>query len=103
MIYFASIELGHVKFRSTGKHAFYVIKIGCSKNPKERVYVMRYMYKVPVKLLGTMPGGRYKEKELHQRFRKLKFAGQSKFSTLEWFLPAGNLWNFISKYCDKAS
>ena len=44
----------------------------------------------PVELLAVVPGDRYEEKRLHQRFAHLRVGG-------EWFLPDDELMGFITE------
>ena len=74
MIYLIQAEgVGHVKIGFvTGNSAsgrFAELQVGSS---------------VPLRLLGTLPGGRDKERELHQRFKHARVRG-------EWFKPSREL------------
>jgi hypothetical protein len=67
------------------------IKIGTTENVSERLAQLEDLYKSPVSLLGTIPGGRREELELHRRFAHLRFG------KTEQFRPAPDLMEFIGK------
>lgn len=54
------------------------VKIGTAVNPEDRVFAIRKMCPVPVKLLGWVFGGRQEELEWHDNFAHLRRYG-------EWF------------------
>jgi hypothetical protein len=54
------------------------IKIGFSGNPLKRLAEIQTGYPRELMLLGTMPGGRREERDLHRRFGRFKTFG-------EWF------------------
>ncbi len=56
------------------------IKIGISYDPVGRLHDLRGASPVPLKLLGTIPGGIEQEIALHKRFAKQRLHG-------EWFAP----------------
>lgn len=78
MIYFAQLDTG-------------AIKIGTSRNVESRLDQLKSYYGKPLALLGTMPGGRKEEREIHQRFGHLRFGRH------EQFKPAQDLLDFIGK------
>jgi len=66
-----------------------LIKIGITTDPFRRATIMQVQCPVPLKIIGTMPGGVQKEIEIHWRFRHL-------FSHGEWFRAAPELVDFIA-------
>lgn len=60
-----------------------LIKIGHSNNPAGRLDDLRTGSSDPLKLLGSMPGGRAEEQRLHYRFKTQRVIG-------EWFLITWN-------------
>jgi len=56
-----------------------LVKIGCSENPLERIRALKTGSSDKLRLIGVIPGGRKKERELHARFIDKKDHG-------EWFL-----------------
>lgn len=78
MIYFVQLPSG-------------AIKIGFSNNPKARFQQLKGHYRSPVALLTILDGDMAKERELHARFRHLRFG------KTEQFKPAPELFDFIGK------
>lgn len=60
------------------------IKIGSADHAESRVRTLQVGSPVPLVLLGTMPGGERKERELHKRFAHLRMHS-------EWFRPDADL------------
>lgn len=54
------------------------LKIGRSKNPKKRMSDMQVSHSVPLRLIGTLRGSGYREKEIHAALARYRVAG-------EWF------------------
>lgn len=57
-----------------------LVKIGVSSNPLVRLASLQTSHSDELRLIGTMPGKRSKERELHDRFASLRVRG-------EWFRP----------------
>lgn len=66
------------------------IKIGWSKKVSARLAQLQTGSAVPIKLLGTTPGGRAVERRIHERFAHLRLSG-------EWFIAAPELLAFIAQ------
>lgn len=67
------------------------IKIGTSRDVPLRIKQLEADYARPLAILGTMPGGREEEREIHERFSHLRF-GRS-----EQFRPEPDLLAFIGR------
>lgn len=78
MIYFAQLTTG-------------AIKIGTTEDLDGRLAGLGSYYGEPPALLGTMPGGREREREIHARFAHLRLG------RTEQFRPASDLMTFIGK------
>jgi hypothetical protein len=65
------------------------IKIGCSENVDARVQQLQSLYKRPLSILKTLPGGRKEEMSIHKRFAHLRLGHT------EQFRPASDLMEFI--------
>jgi hypothetical protein len=78
VIYFAQLGTGS-------------IKIGTTEDLDGRMDTLESHYGEPVTLLGTMPGGRKEEREIHERFTHLRFG------RTEQFRPSAELLEFIGK------
>ena len=66
------------------------IKIGRSAHLGQRLFMLSQQVQVPIRLLGTLPGGSMAELLWHDRFAATRFAG-------EWFLPTPALLTAIRK------
>lgn len=66
------------------------IKIGWSRKVSARLAQLQTGSPIPIKLLGTMPGGRAVERRLHEKFAHLRISG-------EWFTDAPELLAFIAE------
>lgn len=66
------------------------IKIGFSSAGRlaQRFCSLKQASPYPLKLLGTVPGSRAREQELHQKFKADRLRG-------EWFRPSENLRKFL--------
>lgn len=60
------------------------VKIGFSKRVSARLVQLQTGSAVPIRLIGTMPGGRTAERRLHDQFAHLRISG-------EWFQGAPEL------------
>jgi hypothetical protein len=67
------------------------VKIGHSGDVPSRIESLEAHYKKRLALLGTMPGGRDEEREVHERFAHLRFG------RTEQFRPAPELMAFIGR------
>lgn len=56
------------------------VKIGHSKHPERRLTGLQSASPDPLRLLGTLPGGKAREAELHQKYAAFRLTG-------EWFKP----------------
>jgi transcriptional regulator with XRE-family HTH domain len=65
------------------------IKIGVSRNPASRLAQLRSGSPEQLTLLAVIPGGRKKERELHNRFAEFRIYG-------EWFAASAELVGFIA-------
>ena len=68
-----------------------LVKIGYSCNIEDRMSALQTGAPAPLKLLGKIPGGSDKEKELHRKFSKYRLGG-------EWFTIEGDLENYLSRF-----
>jgi hypothetical protein len=66
------------------------IKIGWSRKVAARLAQLQTGSASPIKLLGTIPGGRGTERRLHERFAHLRLSG-------EWFVAAPELLAYIAE------
>lgn len=66
------------------------VKIGWSRKVSARLAQLQTGSPIPIKLLGTMPGGRAVERRLHQQFAHLRLAG-------EWFADDPELLAYIGE------
>jgi T5orf172 domain len=66
------------------------IKIGWSKKVSARLAQLQTGSAVPIKLLGTMPGGLAVERRVHARFAHLRLSG-------EWFTAAPELLAYVDE------
>jgi hypothetical protein len=66
------------------------MKIGWSKKVGARIAQLQTGSAVPIKLLGTMAGGRALERRLHDQFAHLRLSG-------EWFVAAPELLDFVAR------
>lgn len=64
------------------------VKIGYSSEPKERVWTLQTATPYKINILFFMPGDRWLEKDLHNRFGEYQHKG-------EWYKPEGRLLTFI--------
>jgi hypothetical protein len=64
------------------------VKIGVAANPPSRIKKMR-TDRPDIRLLFDIPGGRELERQLHQRFRRFRIAG-------EWFHCAYEIQGFVN-------
>lgn len=64
------------------------IKVGWSKQVASRVAQLQTGNAAPIKLLGVVPGGRAKEREIHDLFASVRLAG-------EWFTATPELLAYI--------
>ena len=69
------------------------IKIGSANNPENRLKIFQNGSVEYLKLLGTMPGGLIREKEIQRQFRHLRIKG-------EWFSSEPELIDFINLHCN---
>ena len=67
------------------------IKIGIAVDPNHRIKTLQTGSADRLELLGTMPGGRELESELHDRFAETRVGG-------EWFEPSGELADYIEEH-----
>ena len=65
------------------------VKIGCTDNFGARLKTLEYHYGTPLAVLGTMPGDVTAEREIHERFKHLRF------DRTEQFRPAADLMAYI--------
>lgn len=97
-------EQGLLPSTDTAKSVYFLhapaaklIKIGCSDNIEKRLASLAGGSPIPLKLLGTLPGGRALELELHEKFQHLRVRG-------EWFSDGDHeIRSFISKKPAKPS
>lgn len=66
------------------------VKIGWSKKVAARLAQLQTGNATPIQLLGTVPGGRTLERQLHDRFAHLRLSG-------EWFQAAPELLEHITR------
>lgn len=69
------------------------IKIGSANNPESRLRIFQNGSVEDLRLLGTMPGGLVREKEIQRQFGYLRLKG-------EWFSPEPELMKFIELHCN---
>jgi hypothetical protein len=81
----ASVEASFVYFALSGRR----VKIGISKNPRERLKSIRTGSYSKVNIYYVTPGGREKEKELHALFAQYRVNG-------EWFIYAKEIQDWIA-------
>jgi hypothetical protein len=67
------------------------IKIGCSQDVDARIRYLEFQYGRKLVVLGTLVGGRDKEKAIHKRFARLRLG------RTEQFLPTLELSEFLGK------
>jgi len=65
-----------------------LIKIGTARDVTQRLQSLTTMSPVPLRLLGTLPGGQRVESRLHARFGEARRHG-------EWFEPAPSLLRWL--------
>ena len=70
--------------------AFGPIKIGTAADPAARLRALQTGSDEPLRLLGSMDGGRPMEASLHRRFGRARLSG-------EWFSPSTDLLGFIAE------
>lgn len=75
------------------------IKIGCSKNPRYRLSLVRAESRIDVRLLGTVPGGFDIEAEIHQLFATERIPAKHR-NKGEWFEPSADLLAFIHEFAE---
>lgn len=66
------------------------IKIGWSKRVSARLAQLQTGSAIPIKLIGTMPGGLTVERRVHERFAHLRLSG-------EWFTAAPELLAYVAE------
>jgi len=69
------------------------IKIGYTTNLKRRIQAIKTCSSTKVLLLGTIPGGRIEEQQIHKLFHSLKTRYNG-----EWFEADDNLLSYINTY-----
>lgn len=84
----------HVYFVQQGNSG--AIKIGCSKNPNQRLEHLQTAHSEPLRLLTCAPGTQQQERALHDRFAHLRVSG-------EWFRPGDDLLAYIRLVTDRRS
>lgn len=67
------------------------IKIGESDNPVARIKQLKTGSPEKLEILGVISGGRYREKDLHKKFKQYQVRG-------EWFKSNPELTKFIREY-----
>jgi hypothetical protein len=82
----------HVYFIQQGDSG--AIKIGCSKNPSQRLAGLQTGHSEPLRLLTCAVGSQAQERALHDRFAHLRVSG-------EWFRPADDLMAYIRLVNDR--
>lgn len=82
----------HVYFIQQGDSG--AIKIGCSKNPSQRLQGLQTGHSEPLRLLTCAVGSQGQERALHDRFAHLRVSG-------EWFRPAEDLLAYIRLVNDR--
>lgn len=82
----------HVYFIQQGDSG--AIKIGCSKNPAQRLQSLQTGHSEPLRLLTCAVGSQAQERALHDRFAHLRVSG-------EWFRPAEELLAYIRLVNDR--
>lgn len=82
----------HVYFIQQGDSG--AIKIGCSKNPAQRLAGLQTGHSEPLRLLTCAVGSQDQERALHDRFAHLRVSG-------EWFRPAEELLSYIRLVTDR--
>lgn len=82
----------HVYFIQQGDSG--AIKIGCSKNPSQRLQGLQTGHSEPLRLLTCAVGSQAQERALHDRFAHLRVSG-------EWFRPAEDLLAYIRLVNDR--
>lgn len=82
----------HVYFIQQGDSG--AIKIGCSKNPSQRLAGLQTGHSEPLRLLTCAVGSQAQERALHDRFAHLRVSG-------EWFRPADDLLAYIRLVNDR--
>lgn len=71
------------------------IKIGHTLDPVVRLNELQVANSEPLTLMGTIPGGRKRESEIHRLFRHLKIRG-------EWYRGTRELVSWVERELDKA-
>lgn len=82
----------HVYFIQQGDSG--AIKIGCSKNPTQRLQGLQTGHSEALRLLTCAVGSQAQERALHDRFAHLRVSG-------EWFRPAEDLLAYIRLVNDR--
>lgn len=67
------------------------VKIGITNNVRKRIETLQCGHGAPLKLLGTLSGGRRIERQLHVRFNKYRIRN-------EWFRLSDEIREFIKDY-----
>lgn len=70
--------------------ASHLIKIGSASNPRARLRSLQVGSPDQLRLLGHIPGGAKRERDLHERFASDRSHG-------EWFKPSVGLTDFIKE------
>ncbi len=97
MIYFAQIDIGEIGGQDHRTRTISIIKIGSTTQKVGiRISAHRGLFKKPVTLLATMPGGREEEKRIHRRFAHVQLHRHDNVGgPPEWFYPTRELMEFI--------
>ena len=92
--------MGYVYFiAQCNKQGNNQVKIGYSKNPKNRLKSLATSSPLPLQLIGMIKGTMEVEKEIHLKFHKDHLQ-------LEWFLLSNEILDFVNQntitntYCD---
>ena len=67
-----------------------MVKIGYARDPLARLSSMQTGSPTPLKMLTIIPGDRFKEKQMHARFKNC-------YSHGEWFSPSPELMAYIDE------
>lgn len=95
-------ELALSRARVKGKsHVYFIqqgdsgaVKIGCSRNPTQRLAGLQTGHSEPLRLLTCAVGSQAQERALHDRFAHLRVSG-------EWFRPDEELLAYIRLVADR--
>ena len=67
------------------------IKIGHTTDIEQRITTLQTSVSEPLRLLAAMPGDRFLERRLHDRFASYRYRG-------EWFEPSAAIFEFLHEW-----